>query len=143
MDYKNASTKFLGWVVASYSFGQLIASPVLGVWADHRPTREPLIVATLFNIVFNVVYSYCGAFGGGVAGWMMILSRTLVGFGAGLASLGHRFKLYCSMSTVESPNKESPSSPPPNMGAIVTMSIRITSIRITQQYDGILLVVSL
>lgn len=84
VDYKNSSTKFLGWVVASYSFGQLIASPFFGTWADYRPTMEPLIVATVINIVFNVVYSYLGAFGSGVAGWMMIMSRSLVGFGAGL-----------------------------------------------------------
>ena len=86
VDYKNATTKFLGWVVASYSFGQLVASPVFGIWADHRPTREPLIVALVFNVIFNVLYSYCEAFGGGVAGWVMIASRTLVGFGAGLLS---------------------------------------------------------
>lgn len=84
VDYENSSTKFLGWVVASYSFGQLVASPFFGTWADHRPTREPLIVATTINIVFNVVYSYLGAFESGVAGWMMIMSRSLVGFGAGV-----------------------------------------------------------
>ena len=83
MDYKNASTKFLGWVVASYSFGQLLASPVFGLWADVRPTREPLVAAFVINIIFNVLYSYLGVFSSGVAGWVMIASRSLVGFGAG------------------------------------------------------------
>lgn len=84
VDDENSTTKFLGWVVASYSFGQLIAAPFFGTWADHRPTMEPLVVAIIINIVFNVVYSYLWVFGSGVAGWMMIASRSLVGFGAGL-----------------------------------------------------------
>ena len=83
VDYKNASAKFLGWIVAAYSFGQLLASPFFGFWADKRPTREPLIIALLINIIFNVLYSYCGAFKSGLAGWIMLVSRALVGFGAG------------------------------------------------------------
>ena len=84
VDYANASTKFLGWVVASYSFGQLVASPFFGLWADVRPTREPLVAAFVINIVFNVLYSYLGVFKSGIAGWVMIASRILVGFGAGV-----------------------------------------------------------
>ena len=84
VDYTNATTKFLGWVVASFSFGQLVASPIFGLWADVRPTREPLVAAFAFNIVFSLLYSYLGAFGSGVAGWVMIASRFLMGFGAGV-----------------------------------------------------------
>ena len=83
VDYKNASAKFLGWIVAAYSFGQLLASPFFGFWADKRPTREPLIIALLINVVFNVLYAYCGAFESGLASWMMLVSRAMVGFGAG------------------------------------------------------------
>lgn len=75
---------FLGWVVASYSFGQLIASPSFGFWADRRPTKEPIIAATAINIIFNVLYCYCWVFRGGIAGWVMLVSRALVGFGAGI-----------------------------------------------------------
>ena len=84
MDYSNATPKFLGWVVASFSFGQLVASPLFGLWADVRPTREPLIASFVLNILFNVLYAYLGAFPAGVAGWVMIAARSLVGVGAGL-----------------------------------------------------------
>ena len=79
----NATAAFLGWIVAAYSFGQLVASPFFGFWADKRPMREPLIVALLINVVFNVLYSYCGAFKSGVSCWMLLVSRAMVGFGAG------------------------------------------------------------
>lgn len=83
VDYSGATPTFLGWVVASYSFGQLIASPLLGLWADYRPTREPLIVSLVINIVFNVLYSYVGVFSPIEAGWVMLVARGFVGFGAG------------------------------------------------------------
>ena len=71
--------------MAAYSVGQLVASPVLGVWADRRPTREPLIVSLVINIVFSVLYCYAGAFPGQhhVSTWIVLVSRVLIGFGAG------------------------------------------------------------
>lgn len=83
VDDENSSAKFLGWVIAAFSFGQLIGSPFFGFWGDKRPTREPLIVALLIMVLFNIVYSYCGAFKSGLAGWIMLVSRAMVGFGAG------------------------------------------------------------
>jgi ceroid-lipofuscinosis MFS transporter 7 len=86
VDNKNASVKFLGWVIAVFSFGQLVGSPLFGFWSDKRPAREPLIVALLVNVIFNVLYSYCGAFPSGLAGWIMLVSRAMVGFTTGKCS---------------------------------------------------------
>lgn len=83
MDYTHANTFFLGWVVAAYSFGQLVASPVFGFWADKRPTREPLLVALVLNTVFSLLYCYIGAIPAGIAGYILIVARAMVGFGAG------------------------------------------------------------
>ena len=83
MDYTNATTNFLGWVVASFSIGQLVASPLFGLWADKRPTWQPLLAALLLSIIFNLLYAYCGAFGSGIAGYVMIVSRVIVGVGSG------------------------------------------------------------
>ena len=91
VDYKNASARFLGWVVASFSFGQLVGSPFFGFWGDKRPTREPLIIALLINVIFNILYAYCGAFQSGIAGWVMLVSRAMVGFAAGIQVIN-----YCS-----------------------------------------------
>lgn len=65
-----------------------MASPVLGFWADHRPTREPLIVSLFINVVFSVLYCYAGAFPQGhlVSGWIILVSRALIGFGAGIVN---------------------------------------------------------
>ena len=87
VDYKNASPRFLGWVVAAFSFSQLIGSPFFGFWGDKRPTREPLVIALIINVIFNVLYSYCGAFPSGLASWVMLVSRAMVGFAAGEFSI--------------------------------------------------------
>lgn len=75
----------MGGVVAAYSVGQLIASPLLGIWADHRPTREPLIVSLSINVVFSVLYCYAGAFPQQhqISAWIVLVSRAFIGFGAG------------------------------------------------------------
>lgn len=83
VDYSHANPFFLGWVVAAYSLGQLIASPIFGFWADKRPTREPLLVAMVINVVFSLLYCYCGAIPAGVAGYILIVARAMVGIGAG------------------------------------------------------------
>ena len=84
--------------MAAYSVGQLVASPVLGVWADHRPTREPLIVSLCINVVFSVLYSYAGAFPQHVSGWVVLVCRALIGFGAGNAAI---VRSYVSEATTE------------------------------------------
>eukprot|EP00731_Ephydatia_muelleri_P037244 Em0427g1a len=47
-----------------------------------RPTREPLMVSLLINLIFNVLYAYAGAFPSAVAGYVLLVSRFFVGFGA-------------------------------------------------------------
>lgn len=83
IDYQHATASFLGWVVAAYSFGQLVASPLFGLWGDYRPTREPLLISLVINVIFSLLYSFAGAFPAGVAGWILIVARCMVGFGAG------------------------------------------------------------
>lgn len=69
--------------MAAYSVGQLVASPLLGLWADRRPTREPLAISLCVNIVFSILYCYAGAFPQKVSTWVVLVSRALIGFGAG------------------------------------------------------------
>lgn len=80
---KTASTDFLGWVVAAYSVGQLVASPFFGAWSNLRSrTREPIIVSLLINISANVMYMYLESIHRNAKIWLM-LARVFVGFGAG------------------------------------------------------------
>ncbi|KAJ3585111.1 hypothetical protein NHX12_013833 [Muraenolepis orangiensis] len=77
-----ADASFLGWVVAAYSLGQMVASPVFGLWSNHRPRREPLACSLLINVAANVYYAY-GYLPPSENRFHMLAARTLVGFGAG------------------------------------------------------------
>ncbi|KAK3607035.1 hypothetical protein CHS0354_011594 [Potamilus streckersoni] len=79
----DADTNLLGWVVAIYSLGQLIASPIFGFWANFRArSREPLVVSMIINILANVLYVYLESIPPKRLGYLM-LARALIGFGAG------------------------------------------------------------
>ena len=78
-----ASTAFFGWVVAAFSMGQLVASPLFGLWFDHRPPQEPVIVSLIIGLVANVVYSYAEAFPGDSPRYVLIAARVVVGISAG------------------------------------------------------------
>uniref|UniRef100_A0A7N8YHM9 Major facilitator superfamily domain containing 8 n=1 Tax=Mastacembelus armatus TaxID=205130 RepID=A0A7N8YHM9_9TELE len=78
-----ANASFLGWVVAAYSLGQMVASPIFGVWSNYRPRREPLVCSIFINVSANIYYAYVylprtnNKF-------HMLISRAFVGFGAAL-----------------------------------------------------------
>ncbi|KAM9826914.1 major facilitator superfamily domain-containing protein 8 [Neosynchiropus ocellatus] len=77
-----ANASFLGWVVAAYSLGQMIASPLFGLWSNHRPSREPLVCSIFINLTANIYYAYA---------YLpesnnrihILMARAFVGFGAG------------------------------------------------------------
>ncbi|KAK2863179.1 hypothetical protein Q5P01_002712 [Channa striata] len=79
---ESADASFLGWVVAAYSLGQMVASPIFGLWSNYRPRREPLVCSIFINLSANIYYTYAylprtnNKF-------HMLISRTFVGFGAG------------------------------------------------------------
>ncbi|XP_053400185.1 major facilitator superfamily domain-containing protein 8-like isoform X2 [Mercenaria mercenaria] len=78
-----ANTNFLGWVVASYSVGQLVASPFFGAWSNIRSrTREPLVVSIVINVLANVLYMYLESIQKHAQVYLL-LARAFVGFGAG------------------------------------------------------------
>ncbi|KAG7273420.1 hypothetical protein CRUP_023645 [Coryphaenoides rupestris] len=77
-----ADASFLGWVVAAYSLGQMVASPLFGLWSNHRPRREPLVCSLLINILANIYYAYVDLPPSGNR-FHMLAARALVGFGAG------------------------------------------------------------
>ncbi|XP_056626894.1 major facilitator superfamily domain-containing protein 8 [Triplophysa dalaica] len=78
----NADASFLGWVVAAYSLGQMVASPLFGLWSNHRPRREPLVCSIFINVSANIYYAYVDL-PASHNKIHMLLARTFVGFGAG------------------------------------------------------------
>ncbi|KAJ8007997.1 hypothetical protein DPEC_G00100160 [Dallia pectoralis] len=78
----SATASFLGWVVAAYSLGQMLASPLFGLWSNHRPRREPLACSIFINLAANVYYAYV-YLPTSENKYHMLAARALVGFGAG------------------------------------------------------------
>ncbi|XP_063520181.1 major facilitator superfamily domain-containing protein 8 isoform X3 [Pongo pygmaeus] len=77
-----ADTSFLGWVIASYSLGQMVASPVFGLWSNYRPRKEPLIVSILISVAANCLYAYLHI-PASHNKYYMLVARGLLGIGAG------------------------------------------------------------
>uniref|UniRef100_A0A8C1ZSK3 Major facilitator superfamily domain containing 8 n=2 Tax=Cyprinus carpio TaxID=7962 RepID=A0A8C1ZSK3_CYPCA len=79
---KSADASFLGWVVAAYSLGQMVASPLFGLWSNHRPRQEPLVCSLFINVSANIYYTYV-SLPSSHKKIHMLLARTFVGIGAG------------------------------------------------------------
>ncbi|XP_062305886.1 major facilitator superfamily domain-containing protein 8 [Osmerus eperlanus] len=77
-----ANASFLGWVVAAYSLGQMLASPLFGLWSNYRPRREPLVCSICINVFANIYYSYV-YLPSTENKIHMLMARAFVGFGAG------------------------------------------------------------
>lgn len=75
------SKPFLGWVVAAFSVGQLLGSPLFG-WLGTRRCTLSLIVSLVINVGGNVMYCFTAAVPDH-NNWFMLVARFLVGFGAG------------------------------------------------------------
>lgn len=73
------SKEFLGWVIAANPLGQMIASPLLGLWGNKAGSNRGAFLATiLLFIVGNILYAVLSVFGSAARG-IMIFSRFLVG----------------------------------------------------------------
>ncbi|XP_047429464.1 major facilitator superfamily domain-containing protein 8 [Mugil cephalus] len=79
---ENADASFLGWVVAAYSVGQMVASPMFGLWSNYRPRREPLVCSIFINLSANIYYAYAYLPKNNNK-FHILMSRAFVGFGAG------------------------------------------------------------
>ncbi|GMR56317.1 hypothetical protein PMAYCL1PPCAC_26512, partial [Pristionchus mayeri] len=79
----SANLTFLGWIIAAYSVGQAIASPVFGVWNQRTmSTKYPVGLGLIFCILGNALYGVLPSFTSGVK-WIMLVSRFIIGFGSG------------------------------------------------------------
>ncbi|XP_071950391.1 major facilitator superfamily domain-containing protein 8-like [Antedon mediterranea] len=86
----NATKTFLGWVVASYSLGQLLSSPICGVWGNIRGAREPLVFSLILSIGANLLYAFLQAIKSHNAEYMLV-ARLLLGFSAGNTAVARSY----------------------------------------------------
>ncbi|XP_068947289.1 major facilitator superfamily domain-containing protein 8 isoform X2 [Petaurus breviceps papuanus] len=77
-----ADAGFLGWIIASYSLGQMVASPLFGIWSNFRPRKEPLVISIFISVAANCLYVYVHL-PPSHNKYYMLAARGLVGFGAG------------------------------------------------------------
>uniref|UniRef100_A0A8C7AJB2 Major facilitator superfamily domain containing 8 n=1 Tax=Neovison vison TaxID=452646 RepID=A0A8C7AJB2_NEOVI len=78
---QTADASFLGWVIASFSLGQMVASPIFGLWSNYRPRKEPLTVSIFISVAANCLYAYVHV-PASHNKYYMLVARGLVGFGA-------------------------------------------------------------
>uniref|UniRef100_A0A8C9UQ02 Major facilitator superfamily domain containing 8 n=1 Tax=Spermophilus dauricus TaxID=99837 RepID=A0A8C9UQ02_SPEDA len=78
---QTADASFLGWVIASFSIGQMVASPIFGLWSNHRPRKEPLVISIFISVAANCLYAYVHV-PASHNKYYMLAARGLVGFGA-------------------------------------------------------------
>ncbi|KAM4564186.1 major facilitator superfamily domain-containing protein 8 isoform 1-T1 [Fundulus diaphanus] len=86
----SADASFLGWMVAAYSLGQMVASPLFGLWSNYRPYREPLVCSISINLAANIYYAYAYLPKSNNK-YHMLMSRVLVGFGAGNVAVARSY----------------------------------------------------
>ncbi|XP_065886473.1 major facilitator superfamily domain-containing protein 8-like isoform X2 [Dysidea avara] len=95
IDHK-ATADFLGYIIAACSFGQMISSPIFGIWSNHRPVVEPVIVSLIICMIGGILYTYAEAVHDGK--WVLLFSRLIIGIGTGNIAVA---RSYVSAATNE------------------------------------------
>lgn len=76
----------MGYVVAAYPLGQMLFSPLFGLWGNNsKSVRFPLHVTIGLFCLASAMYACLGSFPSGSDKYVMLLSRFLVGVGSGMA----------------------------------------------------------
>ncbi|CAF3327467.1 unnamed protein product [Rotaria sp. Silwood1] len=97
-----ADATFLGWLVASFSLGQLIASPIIGYIANRTNNNKlPLVISTALIVVANLLYAYIQSINNFVFSnkWWIMLARFIMGIGAANSTI---MRSYASSATTVS-----------------------------------------
>ena len=80
----SATAMLLGIIVSVYSLGQLVTSPLVGVWANKRRShKEPLVFTLFVGMLGNLLYSYVEDIPT-YRQYAMMVSRLVLGVYAGM-----------------------------------------------------------
>lgn len=77
LEYLEAPPEFLGWVVSSYSLGQILGSPLAGRWNDHCSSKRLLIISAWVGLLSSILYSLAPGY------HYLLMSRLITGISAG------------------------------------------------------------
>ncbi|XP_042882466.1 major facilitator superfamily domain-containing protein 8-like, partial [Penaeus japonicus] len=90
------SKEFLGWAIAANPLGQMITSPLLGLWGNKAGSNRGAFMTTvLLFITGNILYAILSVFGSAAKG-VMIFSRFIVGVSSANIAI---IRSYISSST--------------------------------------------
>lgn len=79
----SAEKQFVGFIIAASPLAQMVASPVVGLWANRiRQSRIPLIATMILFALASVLYAVVNWFSTGHRYWL-IVAKLLVGVSSG------------------------------------------------------------
>ena len=81
----NATPELIGWMIASFSIAQLVASPIWGRVSDLYGRRPALMIGLLASAIAFLVFGFADAL------WLLFLSRIVQGAGGGTTGVAQAY----------------------------------------------------
>ncbi|CAD5229691.1 unnamed protein product [Bursaphelenchus okinawaensis] len=94
----SVTEQFYGYVVAIYSFAQILGGPLIGYWSHKiKSVKEPIIICLAISIFGNLLY-LCAQTVEKTAyrRYIILASRAIIGFSASIVSLLRSFGVMAS-----------------------------------------------
>ncbi len=82
---ESASESFVGYLVAAYSLGMAVSSPLVGYWSNRsKRAKTPIFCCLLLYVVSNLLYAQAGDFPDPWhRKWAILVARLVNGMGSG------------------------------------------------------------
>ena len=80
-----ATPEMVGWIIASFSIAQLVASPVWGRVSDRYGRRPALLIGLMASAIAFLVFGLATSL------WVLFLSRIIQGAGGGTTGVAHAY----------------------------------------------------
>ncbi|HPF61662.1 MAG: MFS transporter [Gemmatimonadales bacterium] len=81
----DATPEMVGWLIASFSIAQLVASPLWGRLSDRTGRRPVLLISLFASSVAFLVFGFANSL------WLLFLSRVVQGAGGGTTGVAHAY----------------------------------------------------
>ncbi|KAI6213518.1 hypothetical protein M3Y94_00159800 [Aphelenchoides besseyi] len=96
---KNMGETFFGLTIGLYSLGQVITSPLFGVWSNRiKRVTPPLTVGLILMLIGNLIYIAMEVVHVVPKRYLLLISRLIVGAGSGNVSV---LRSYASTASVD------------------------------------------
>jgi len=89
-NHRKAYSSLVGWACAANSAGSFLASPIIGAWADRRPTREVIAATLILMIGGNILYSLSWNI------YILFTARFIVGVASSNYAVAQMYLSYAS-----------------------------------------------